>query len=211
MQTLVVKSKTKLLFFLTLSLFLLTHTRSNAQIRVHTYLDGIEAPDFIDVGLGIDIEKQFDVDYSVSIGLGYRNHANWKNDDYAVDWDLLEIPVGFKYYIHPALGVQLLVAPRFIISSASGMDIGSWHDVGVHTTPLFNTNVGLMVTTGGSFLGLFPLPKMASIGVGLRYNILPQSITINDPDAGVHSLKEQAVGFDIKMGITLFSLKRKKL
>jgi hypothetical protein len=151
-----------------------------------------------------------DVDYSTSIGLGYRENINSKNDEYYVNWGLLEIPLGFKYYIHPALAVQLIVAPRFTVSSVSGFAIGSNHDV-VGNTTLFNTNVGLMVTTGGSFLGLFSLPKRVTVGAGLRYNLLPQSININDPDSGEHVVKDQGVGFTLKAGITLFTLKRKKL
>jgi hypothetical protein len=201
----------KLLFFATLSLFLLTHTHSTAQVRMHTYLDGIIATGYVSSSLGIEIEKQLDVDYSASLGLGYREHINWKNDDYYVSWHLLETPVGFKYYIHPALAVQVLVAPRFVISSPSGFAFGSGHDVGVQTTPRFNTNIGFMVTTGGSFLGLFSLPKIVTIGAGLRYNLLPQSINISDADSGEHIVKDHGVGLTLKAGITLFTLKRKKL
>lgn len=213
MNTPVAKSNLKLFFTGLLSLSLLSQIQSNAQVRVNTYLDGIVAMNdsYGGAGLSIEIEKQLDVDYSTSIGLGYREHINWKNDEYYVSWRLLEIPLGFKYYIHPALGVQLLVAPRFNISSAFGQRIGSWHDLDTRTTPLFNTNVGLMVTTGGSFLGLFSLPKRVTMGAGFRYNLLPQSIHINDPDSGEHIVKDQGVGFTLKAGITLFTLKRKKL
>jgi hypothetical protein len=207
----VVESDIKLLFVAILSLLLLTHIGSNAQVRVHTYLDGTAAADYVSSSLGIEIEKQLDVDYSASLGLGYREHVNWKNDEYYVSWRLLEIPVGFKYYIHPALAVQLLVAPRFVISTPSGFGIGSSHDVSVQTRPRFNTNIGLMVTTGGSFLGLFSLPKIVTIGAGIRCNLLPQSINISDEDSGEHTVKDHGVGFTLKAGITLFTLKRKKL
>lgn len=206
-----VESNLKLSFFAALSLLLLTHTHSNAQVRVHTYLDGIIAAGYVSSSLGMEIEKQLDVDYSASLGLGYREHINWENDEYYVDWRLLEIPAGFKYYIHPALAIQLLVAPRFVISSPSGFAFGSGHDVGVQTTPRFNTNIGFMVTTGGSFLGLFSLPKIVTIGAGLRYNLLPQSINISDVDSGESTVNDHGVGLTLKAGITLFTLKRKKL
>lgn len=201
----------KLLSVALLSFLLLTHTLCNAQVRVHTYLDGTEGADYVSGALGIEIEKQLDVDYSASVGLGYREHTNWKNDEYFVNWSILEIPVGFKYYIHPALGVQLFGAPRFTISSPSGFAMGSGHDVAAQTTPGFNTNVGLMVFTGGSFLGLFSLPKVVTVGAGLRCNLLPQTININDADSGKHTVKDQGVGFTLKASITLFTLKRKKL
>ena len=201
----------KLLFIAILSLFLLVQTRSNAQVRVHTYLDGTVGADYVSSTLGIEIEKQLDVDYSASLGLGYREHINWKNDEYYVSWRLLEIPVGFRYYIHPALAVQLLVAPRIIISPPTGFGMASGHDVSVQTSPRVNTNIGLMVTTGGSFLGLFSLPKIVTMGVGLRYNLLPQPINISDADSGEHIVKDHGVGFSLKAGITLFTLKRKQL
>jgi hypothetical protein len=204
-----VKSKIHLLFFVSLSL--LTHTVSHAQVRVHAFLDGIVSADYVSGGLGVEIEKKIDVDYSASIGLAYREHVNWKNDDYYVSWNLVEVPLGFKYYIHPALGIQLLVAPRFNVSSPSGFSMHTSHDVAVQTTPGFNTNLGLMVTTGGSFLGLFSLPKMVTMGAGFRFNTLPQSININDADSGKHLVKDHGVGFTLKAGITLFTLKRKKL
>jgi hypothetical protein len=207
----VVEPDIKLLFVAVLSLFLLTPTGSNAQVRVHTYLDGIIGADYTGGGIGIEIEKQMDVDYSASLGFGYRGHINWKSDEYYVSWSLLEIPAGLKYYIHPALAVQLLVAPRFLISSPSGFAIGSGHDVSVQTTPRFNTNIGFIVTTGGSFLGLFSLPKIVTMGAGLRYNVLPQSININDADSGKHTVKDRGVGLTLKASITLFTLKRKKL
>lgn len=206
-----VESDIKLLFIAFLSLFLLTHTRSNAQVRVHTYLDGIVAADYVSSSLGLEVEKQLDVDYSASLGFGYREHVNWKNDDYYVSWGLVEIPATFKYYIHPALAVQLIVAPRFVISSSSGFSMHSGHDVDVQTTPHFNTNIGFMVTTGGSFLGLFSLPKIVTMGAGLRYNLLPQSINISDADSGQHTVKDQGVGVTLRASITLFTLKRKKL
>jgi hypothetical protein len=209
MKTLFVKPKIKLLFFVALSL--LTHIQSQAQVRVHANLDGIVSADYVSGGLGIEIEKKVDVDYSTSIGLAYREHVNWKNDDYYVSWRLLEVPLGFKYYIHPALGIQLLVAPRFIVSSPSGFSMHTGHDVAVQTTPGFNTNVGLMVTTGGSFLGLFSLPKMVTMGAGFRFNTLPQSINITDEDSGKYFVKDRGIGFTLKAGITLFTLKRKKL
>ncbi len=201
----------KILFVAILSLYLLIPTLSNAQVRVNTYLDGIAGTDYTGGGLGIEVEKQLDVDYSASLGLGYREHVNWKNDDYYVSWRLLETPVGFKYNIHPALAVQLLVAPRFVISSPSGFNMGSGHDVSVQTTPSFNTNIGFMVTTGGSFLGLFSLPKIVTMGAGLRCNVLSQSINVSDADSGEHTIKDRGVGFTLKASITLFTLKRKKL
>lgn len=206
-----VESNIKILFVAFLSLSLLAHVHSHAQVRVHASLDGIDGADYVDAGLGIEIEKQLDVDYSVSIGLGYREHVNWKNDDYYVNWDLLEVPLGFKYYIHPALGVQFLVAPRFNISTPSGFSMHTDHDVAVQTTPVYNTNLGIMVTTGGSFLGLFALPKMVTMGAGLRYNLLSQSIKITDTDSGEHTISDQGLGFTLKADITLFTLKRKKL
>ncbi len=211
MQAPSVELDIKLVFIIVLSLFFLTPTRSDAQVRVHTYLDGIIGADYTGGGLGIEIEKQLEVDYSISLGFGYREHVNWKNDEYYVNWGLLEIPAGFKYYIHPALAVQLLAAPRLVISSPSGFAMGSGHDVNVQTTPRFNTNIGFMVTTGGSFLGLFSLPKVMTIGAGLRYNLLPQSIHISDADYGEHTVKDHGVGLTLKAGITLFTLKRKKL
>jgi hypothetical protein len=204
----------KQLFFLALlSLFFLTHAPSNAQTRVHAYLDGVEGAEYFSGALGIEIEKQLDVDYSASIGLGYREHGYWSDneDGYMVTWGLLEIPVALKYYIHPALGLQVFASPRFMISTPSGFGIGSGHDVAAQTTPGFNTNVGMMVITGGSFLGLFSLPKELSVGAGFRGNLLPQYITVNDPDSGEHHITDQGIGFTARVDITLFSLKRKKL